>query len=352
MCEHTSVSKTLPKYDAGYKAVCSVKEEFLHFLKKYVKADWAKDLTVKDIRPCPNELILPDYRQRLPDLAYEIHRDDRWLCCYLIVQLQSSVDYTMIFRFASELQGILLKAFLQEEENIRERKDYRIPAAVPILLYNGRRKWTGIQQFRAYQRDGEIYGEYVQNFAYHLVDISQISDTDILSSNYLIDNIIYLDKHRYDMEFVLEKLSVVTERIRGLSPEKAAMFWDWMEHVFTEAIHEKYRPGVKKLIEKAKQGGNIMFKYAITDMIEQSMAQSKNDGWNLGLTEGRMLETIENIVRNLDKGLSSSSIAYWLNKDPGFVEKVEQIHKDHPEADTQTLAEYCKNFTPTFKKTV
>lgn len=81
--EVLSLEVKVPNYDKGYKRICSVKEELLHFLKKYVNADWTKNLKEEDIHPCPNELILPDY-------------------------------------------------------------DTRIPAVVPVLLYNGKRKWTAV----------------------------------------------------------------------------------------------------------------------------------------------------------------------------------------------------------------
>lgn len=202
--ESNVTDKRIPEYDAGYKKICSVKVELLHFLKKYIGADWMKNLTVEDIRPCPNELILPDYEKRIPDLVFEIQRGEEWIGCYLILQMQSAVDFTMVFRFASEMHGILMKSFLQYEKKERERKRYRIPAAIPILLYNGKNKWTAAGSFREYQRNGNEYGSYILDFKYFVVDISRISDSRILDSNYLIDSIIYLDKHRHDLKNLLE----------------------------------------------------------------------------------------------------------------------------------------------------
>lgn len=343
------VKKEIPDYDAGYKQVCSVADELLHFLKKYVGAEWTKDLTEEDIRLCPNELVLPDYERRIPDLVLEIRVNEEGFCCYLVVQMQSSVDFSMSFRFASEMQGILMKSFLQSKKNERARKNFRIPAVVPILLYNGKKRWTAVRSFREYQRNGQKYGKYIQDFRYYLIHISQLKDRVILDSNYLIDNIIYLDKHRYDLKNLIEKLSVVLKRIHGLPLEKRAMFWKWIEHVFAVSVDDKYKMQIKRLIEEAK-GEEGMFKYAITDMIERTMAEKSAEGITKGIAKGlaegkekgRMSESISIIIRKLDQGLSVQSIAYWLEKDESFVRTIEQLHCAYPEADDEKIAEYYR----------
>lgn len=339
--------KEIPDYDAGYKQVCSLTDELLHFLKKYLKAEWAEELAVEDIRPYPNELLLPDYERRIPDLVFEVRVGGEWFCCYLIVQMQSSVDFSMSFRFASEIQGILMKVFLQHEKNERERKHFRVPAVIPILLYNGKKRWTAVRTFKEYQKNGEKYGEYIQNFRYYLIDISQINDNEILSSNYLIDNIIYLDKNRYDLKNLMDKLAIVLKRIRELPPEKKAMFWEWVEHVFAVSVDGKYREQIKRLVEETK-GEEGMFKYAITDMIERTIAEGRAkghaegraEGRAEGYAEGRTLESINIVIRKLDQGLSAQSIAYWLEKEESFVRTIEQLHNIYPDASDEKIAEY------------
>ena len=55
--------------------------------------------------------------------------------------------------------------------HIRERKNFRLPAIIPIVLYNGRDSWTAGRRFRNYQIDGEVFGEFIIDFKYHLVDV-------------------------------------------------------------------------------------------------------------------------------------------------------------------------------------
>lgn len=337
----------IPDYDMGYKQVCSITEELLHFLQKYVKADWSYDLSPEQIAPYPNELYLPDYERRIPDLIFQILTEKETIICYMIIQLQSTIDFTMTFRFATELYGVLMKYFLQNKKENRERKNFQLPSAVPVLLYNGETEWSAVKSFQEYQKLSEKYPEHVLNFEYYIVDISRLNDDDILSSNYLIDNIIYLDKHRYDLDNLINKLSVVLQRIQKLPQDRQSMFWEWIEHVFVACIDSQYKNEVKQLIDNAK-GEDSMFKYAITDMIEKSMAENFekgkeegfSNGMSQGISQGMLSESIHIVIQKLDQGLSADSIAYWLGKDPSFVHTIEELHSSHPEASSEQIMDY------------
>lgn len=335
--------KQIPNYDMGYKQVCSITEEFLHFLQKYVHAEWVANLKLEHIVPYPNELYLPDYERRIPDLVFQILTEEKEILCYMIVQLQSTIDFSMIFRFASELYGTLMRSFLQNTKSERERKGFQIPAAVPIPLYNGEAKWSAVRNFHEYQIQNIYYKEHILDFEYYLVDISRLDDQEILTTNYLIDNIIYLDKHRYDLANLIEKLFFILERIRQLSPEKQAIFWEWTEHVLSASVNEKYKSKIKKIIHESK-GEYRMFKYAITDVIEKAMAENYKNGQKAGISQGisqgKLSESVSIILQKLDQGLSSESIAYWLGKDYSFVHTIEQLHHTYPSATIDQIVTY------------
>lgn len=61
-------------HDKGYKKSLSKPREFLHFLKKYVRADWTQDLQESQLRLADKEYIDKDYEGREADLVYEVTR--------------------------------------------------------------------------------------------------------------------------------------------------------------------------------------------------------------------------------------------------------------------------------------
>ena len=148
------------KYDQGYKKEFSKKEELIHFLRKYVKAPWAKDLKPEDITLCDKE-----------------------------------------------------------------------------------------------------FGRHVLDFEYYLVDLSQIEEEDILSTNTLMDNIMALDKNQSADDFT-KTLKLLAERITELPKADQADFIDWMENVMLKRRFPKdYIDNFNRLLREG--GFQNMITYSI-----------------------------------------------------------------------------------------
>lgn len=146
MTKEETVKQVHTPHDKGYKRRLSNPREFLHFLRKYVKADWAKDLQESQLRLCDKEYIDKDYEGREADLVYEVTKaDGEKMIIFILQELQSTVDYTMIFRILMYVVSILLRYFMNTEKKVREQKDFKLPAVVPIVFYNGEESWTAVR---------------------------------------------------------------------------------------------------------------------------------------------------------------------------------------------------------------
>ncbi len=118
----------------------------------------------------------------------------------------------MIFRVMVYIMNILLGYFLKTEKNAREQAAFRLPSVVPIVFYNGNDTWTAIRNLREYQTGGALFGDHVLNLEYYLVDLNKIGEDYILSSNTVIDNIMYCDKFR-KKEQLAEAVRIAYQRV-------------------------------------------------------------------------------------------------------------------------------------------
>lgn len=156
--EKDSEKRELPRFDAGYKQELSKPSQFIHFMQKYGKADWCRGLKPEQVELCDKEFALEDYQKRIADMVYKIHLPETDLYVYLIMELQSAVDFTMPFRLLTLIFGLLLKIFLKTPEKERERKEFRLPAVLPVLFYNGEHRWGAETQFRRYLKEYQYFG--------------------------------------------------------------------------------------------------------------------------------------------------------------------------------------------------
>lgn len=300
--------REIPKFDSGYKQELAKKEQFIHFMQKYVKAEWCRGLTPDQVTLCDREFVLEDYQKRQADLVYCIHLGKREIYVYLIMELQSKVDFTMPFRLLTLMYAFWLKVFLETPEKERKRKNFRLPVVVPILFYNGSNRWTAETEFRRYLNENELFADYVPNFKYYLVDLSQITNEYILNSNTLIDNIMALDKNRKSNKLTA-MLDIVARRMKQLGKEDQVEFRKWLEFILSAACRGSSRESIEQLIEAMQKGDAQVIHGLQKTIMEEYDAGMKAGreagreiGKRVGLAEGRRAGLAEGKQAGLEEG--------------------------------------------------
>ena len=84
-------------------------------------------------------------------MIYRVRIKGREIIFYILLELQSTVDQTMPFRLLKYMTELTKREFDNTPENERKSVDYRLPAVVPIVLYNGADKWSAVRRFREFQ---------------------------------------------------------------------------------------------------------------------------------------------------------------------------------------------------------
>ena len=291
-----SETKVDKPHDKGYKKDLKNPKEFLHFLKKYIGADWTKNLKESQLRLCDKEFIDKDYEGREADLVYEITGENgEKIYAFILQELQSTVDYTMIFRIVLYIISTLLRYFLTVEKNVREREDFRLPSMIPIVFYNGEKPWSAVQTLREYQQDGVRFGEYILNLRYYLVELSQLDEEYILSTNTVIDNIMYCDKFRRKVELI-NAVHRAYERVRSLSAQEQESFDDWVRYILLSICGDN-TTAVEEIMKFAKKGEDDMgFQYNAIAGYEEEKREFIEQGKEEG--ENRMLKLIQLMLGN------------------------------------------------------
>ena len=265
-------------HDKGYKKSLSRPGEFLHFLRKYVRAGWMMDLKESDICLCDKEMLERDYEGKEADLIYKVNMPDgKEAFIFLLQELQSYVDYTMIFRILVYVVNTLVKYFLDVEKKVRERAGFRLPAMVPIVFYNGAESWNAVTSLRDYQNSGDVFGSYILNLEYYLVNLADIEEEYILSTNTVLDNIMYCDKFRKKLELA-GAIRTAYGRVQGLEPQEREEFRNWVKYILLSVCGNK-EAVVEEILSWAGNGeDDIVFKYNIIRAFEDERAEGKAEG--------------------------------------------------------------------------
>ncbi|WPZ19212.1 Rpn family recombination-promoting nuclease/putative transposase [Geobacillus subterraneus] len=138
------------EHDVGYKYLFSNKKVFLQLLNTFVKKEWIKKLDEQHLQKIEKSFILHDFIEKEADIIYEMKTEEQDVYFYILLELQSSVDYSMPFRLLQYMYELWRDIIKNTDQREFKSKKFKLPVIVPIVLYNGQNKWTAPLAFKDY----------------------------------------------------------------------------------------------------------------------------------------------------------------------------------------------------------
>jgi predicted transposase/invertase (TIGR01784 family) len=258
-------------HDKGYKYLLSIKRLFVQLLKSFVDQGWAQNIKAEDVELVDKSFILPDFKDKEADLVYKIKMDGTDVYFYLL-ELQSSVDFQMPYRLLLYMMEIWRTVLKDIDTKETERKDFKLPAIVPCVLYNGGDNWTAVRSFRETLTRHEEFGEFILDFKYILFDVRRYNDEDLLELTNIIGSVFFIEKTKDKGEELLERLRLVTKGIQGLSDDDINVFWIWFKNIVARKLPKDRKEDINKIFEHERAGVNMI--YAIERVIDNERAEA------------------------------------------------------------------------------
>ena len=286
--KQTQNKQTDNPHDKGYKRIFSIKKHFLHFIKKYIALEWMMDLKEEDLELIDKEFITDQFDTYESDLVYKVYTKEGVVYLFFLLELQSYNDFTMPFRLLIYMTAIWLDHFKNCDKNERSKKDYRLPAIMPIVLHNSERNWTASCRFSQMINNAELFGKYVVDFKYALVSVNKLTESEISSSNTLIDNIFLADKKRTRQDWT-DGIAELMHRIRAMDTNDLNEWITWFSNVIRK-LNEDERG---ELITQIKEGDEKDICSSFERLLNKEKADGRAEGWKDGKTKGKAEDIIE-----------------------------------------------------------
>jgi hypothetical protein len=171
---------------------------------------------------------------------------------------------------------MLLMEYIFENtpEAERERADFKLPAVVPIILYNGSDTWTVVRSFKEYLHGYEQFGEYVIDFQYLLFDLKRTTNEEIQNSNHPLDIVFLLDKIRNDTEFAENLYKSASEMTGKLDSDGKDDVLGWIEHIYLDGRGEEEK---EKILSNFVKGeiADMMYGFDYIKQEEREKTEKK-----------------------------------------------------------------------------
>ena len=181
-------------------------------------------------------------RSRRDDLVWRVHWGPDWLYLYLLLEFQSTVDPYMAVRVLVYV-GLLYQALIRAGQLPPSGK---LPPVVPIVLYNGRGRWTApLSVEGVIEPLPRSLAPHRPRLRYVLLDEGQYTERQLTPLRNLVAALCRLE-HSREPEDVQRVLAVLIEWLRA--PEDDSLrraFTVWLRRVLLPAR----LPGVEQSLD-------------------------------------------------------------------------------------------------------
>ena len=194
------------------------------FLRDYTGLDILKDITEEDI-----EDVTEKYQKYLgisfdTDTVKRIHiRDiadgsDMPMYIVSLVEHKSDVDYNVVMQLLQYMTCIWHDYELTMKNNNlgnAKNKDFRYPPILPIVYYEGKRKWTSPMSLGERIFMGDVFSAYVPDFTYKLINLHGYTNDELLAHGDEMSFLMMINRVQ-SAEDLKDFLNVNREQVQGI----------------------------------------------------------------------------------------------------------------------------------------
>lgn len=312
--------------DLGYKHILSSKKNFLQFLKSFVKKDWVDLVKEENLILIDKEFILKDFKEEEADIVYRVNIDGNDIIFYVLLEFQSKVDFSMPIRLLMYMTEIWRDELKNTETKIKKRKDYKLPAIVPMVVYNGKNNWTAARNFKDVLKGQELFEDSIVDFRYLLFDVNRMEKAELLEIANIVSTVFLLDQNVEDKEIV-DRLKLVGRILRkDSSKEQQQIFKAWLVNILKNRFKDNVETNINKLLEETSK---MEVKDMVSNLgktIEKGFKTSERRGIKQGIEQGikqGIEKGIEKVaIKMLKKGLDINEIAELTDLSPSQILKL------------------------------
>ncbi len=315
------------KHDKGYKYLLSAKKVFIQLLRTFVKQGWVANIEEQNILRLDKSFILQDFNEKEADLVYLVKLDNKPVIFYILMELQSTVDFKMPYRLLLYMVEIW-RSIVKDETNNTQTKEFKLPPVIPIVLYNGAGNWTARRSFGEYQYEAESYAPYIVDFRYLLIDVNRYSEKELLRAANLIATVFYLDRED-DPEKLVRKLRKIFDAVKNFRQEEMSLFKNWLLHAFARGVEPVVYQEIKQIVSENPEVEDMITNLENTLRRGYDVYLAK--GVEKGRREGRLEGRREVALKMLRKGSKVSFISEVTGLTREEIGRLTEKHQENTE---------------------
>ena len=177
-------------HDSGYKQLFSHPQMVRDLLLGFLPGPWLKNARFDTLERINASYVSESEQHRHNDMVWRLKVGTRWVWVYLLLEFQSKPDKWMAVRMMAYV-SLLAQSLIKQ----KQLQQGRLPALIPLVLYNGQARWTAptdVNQCFAPSLPG--LARFRPRLMYHLIDEARLQLSPSAEVRNLVDAVFQLER--------------------------------------------------------------------------------------------------------------------------------------------------------------
>ena len=183
-------------------------------------------------------------RVRIQQASEQEQRGELPVYVVALLEHKSSVDYDVTYQLLKCMVGVWTlyrNERDKEHAGISGTKGFRYPLIIPIVHYEGRQSWTAHMHWKDRVELSEMFGEYVPDFTYRVMNLHTYSPEELLSREEEISLVMVFNRVQTADDLDIRNWSSeqreIAQKILQKAPEAVLKLIAQMVHHFGLKLH-------------------------------------------------------------------------------------------------------------------
>ncbi|NBC30848.1 MAG: Rpn family recombination-promoting nuclease/putative transposase [Spirochaetes bacterium] len=281
-------------HDRHYRYLFSHPGFVQRLLETFVDEAFVADLDFSTLRHLEGRFVDESFAGREADAVWSVQFRGRPVYIFLLMEFQSSVDVGMPVRFLRYITGLYQSVKPQ-------RRHGRLPAVLPILIYNGERPWTAPRSFQE-AVEPSIPARYIPAFRYYAIILRDFDPHRLARMRGAVAAVFYAE--RLDRHEVFAHLDTIVDIMKEEEPELRDMFRNWLAHA--TGVPGAPEAGERRV--RTPEEEKRMLSSTVEAYERKLKEAARKEGREEGLEQGRQRALLHTARKMLARGMSVGEV--------------------------------------------
>lgn len=304
--------------------------------RDYVDMKELKSVKPEDIEDVTERYIPMFTEQRDADIVKRVHLPNDKEIFIALIEHKSAVDYNVIMQILRYMVYIWEDYENQCEKlqaGISMTKDYKYPPILPIVYYEGKKKWTSTRRLSARIALNKAFRAYIPDFRYYLISLEDHEKEELIAKKDELSFVMLLNKIKSANEF--KNLQLPDGYLDNLLKNSRQDVLNAIARVIAVVLRKQNipEPEIQDMIDKIKRRQPM----GLFDDWEGFDVQEER---RIGKNSGKEIKLIELVCAKIQRGWDVSKIADLFEEEVTHIQKIYNIAiKYAPDYDADKIYE-------------